>query len=221
MTMNQDKVFWDSEGDQWFSRNREAVTSITRPDPVMAIMRQYDLRPKSVLEIGASNGWRLSRIAGEFGSVCTAVEPSKKAIEDGKKRYKNITFKRGLAASLPVKSQYDLVILSFVLHWVARSELFKSMAEIERVVKPGGFIVIADFLPDQPAQVEYHHLKKGDAYTFKQHYSELFTSSCLFQLVSESVFDYASHGFSWVAESDQRCAVSLLSKTFNYQRRSL
>jgi SAM-dependent methyltransferase len=112
-----------------------------------------------------------------------AVEISADAIGDGRKRYPDIEFLSGLACDLPVETgrQLDLVIISFVLHWIDRSTLLRSVAEIDRVVRPLGHLVIADFLRAAPERVDYHHLPGADVWTYKQDYAEVFVASSLYE----------------------------------------
>jgi SAM-dependent methyltransferase len=168
-----------------------------------------------VLEIGASNGWRLARIAGLYGSKCAGVDPSPLAIADGKKRFKNISLTRGLASDIPLKKTFDLVIVNFVLHWVSRDVLLRSVAEIDRTVADGGNLIIGDFAPDRPAKVPYHHLPQGSAFTFKQKYDEIFTATQTYQVVSRAVFHHEDHELRTHIESQDRCAVTLLTKSIN------
>ena len=77
----QDEIFKKEEADRWFERNKEGL--VPKEDLIIKIIRDYRLLNKSskVLEVGASNGFRLAKIHGEFGSKVFAIEPSRKAIE--------------------------------------------------------------------------------------------------------------------------------------------
>jgi len=70
-----------------------------------------------IVELGCSNGWRLNNFYKKFNGVnCFGVDASIKAIENGKKRYPHITFFHGLLSQIPLEEEFDLVIVSFVLH---------------------------------------------------------------------------------------------------------
>src|SRR3989344_2198184 len=118
-------------------------------------IKKAKLRPKKVLEIGASNGWRLAAIRNLYKSKCLAVEPSLAAIQDGRKLYPKVAFRQGVVSALPVgnKEKFDLVIIHYVFHWVDRKNLLKSVAEIDRVLADGGYLIITDFLPNKPMKV--------------------------------------------------------------------
>src|SRR5262249_52790145 len=142
--MIQDEVFLISEGDRWLARNKAAISNPEQiiNDHVIRMMTMMNLAPQNVLEIGASNGWRLHEIALRFGCRVTAVEPSRDAIQDGQARFPSVQFLRGMASDLPLDAQarFDLVIVNFVFHWVDRSTLLRSVAEIDRVLPDGGFL---------------------------------------------------------------------------------
>src|SRR5215472_6136959 len=193
--MIQDEVFLQSEGDRWLARNRDAISNPERlvTDHVIGTMTMMNLAPQSVLEIGASNGWRLHEIARRFGCRVTAVEPSKQAIQDGQAQFPAVQYVRGTASELPfdMEAQFDLVIVNFVFHWVDRSTLLRSVAEIDRVLADGGFLVIGDFYPLLPQRVRYHHLPEQDVWTYKQNYGDIFLASNLYQMIAFSAFDHS------------------------------
>ncbi len=212
--MMQDRVFAAGEGDRWFARNRAALTDPDRVarDPVLRALELVALTPKDALEVGAANGYRLAELARRNGCRTTAVEISADAIRDGRARYPDIEFLPGLASDLPVAPdrQFDLVIVSFVLHWVDRSTLLPSVAEIDRVVRPLGHLVIADFLPAAPERVHYHHLPGAGVWTYKQDYAEIFLSTRLYE--RGAVLTFGADGWAVGVDPAHRCAVSVLRK---------
>ena len=166
MPNNQDKIFLDYEGDHWFERNQEGLSSFDiEMDLPFKLIKTHNLRPKNVLEIGASNGTRLAAIGEYYQSRLVAVEPSPKAIADGKNRFLGIEFVQGVASDIPVTGTFDLVIVNFVFHWVDRSTLLRSVCEIDQRVADGGFLIIGDFMPPKPNRVVYHHLPGEGVYT--------------------------------------------------------
>ena len=191
----QDKLFLQSEGNCWFNRNAKELSSKEKNslDHPINMIKAHNLKPKNVLEIGCSNGWRLGRIHDEFGSICVGIEPSENAINEGKKIFPDIEFRRGIAANLPVKEdeKFDLVIVNYVLHWISRESLMKSISEIDRIVKDGGHLIIGDFFPDSPARVPYHHLPEKDIYTFKLDYPKIFLSTATYAEVDKEIY---AHG---------------------------
>src|SRR5262249_31015268 len=167
-----------------------------------------------VLEIGASNGWRLHEIARRFACRVTAVEPSRDAIQDGQARFPSVQFLRGTASELPfdAEARFDLVIVNFVFHWVDRSTLLRSVAEIDRVSPDGGFLLIGDFYPSSPQRVRYHHLPDQDVWTYKQNYGDIFLSSNLYEMIAFYSFDHATHALRPDVPSANRAQLAFQHK---------
>lgn len=217
--MTQDQVFSTGEGDRWFLRNRSALADADRlvDDPVIRLLEITALMPERVLEIGASNGYRLHALHARMNCEVTAVEPSQEAIDDGRRKYPAVTFFSGLASDIPIdeNARFDLVIVNFVLHWVDRSTLLRSVAEIDRMVADGGYLLIGDFYPVRPERVAYHHLPGTDVATYKQSYADIFIASVLYEEVAALTFDHTNHQIRPDADGDNRIRVSLLRKSLH------
>lgn len=179
----QDTVFKVSEADAYFRRNRAAMATrdMSRDLPLFLI-DLYQLRPGTVFEVGASNGFRLDEIRKRFGTCCVGLEPSAEAIQDAKDRFPEIQMLQGTAADIPWHDPFDVVIANYVLHWVDRSTLLQSVAEIDRMVKDGGYLILGDFAPANRIRVPYHH--KEPLWTFKQDYGGLFVGTGLYHPVA-------------------------------------
>jgi len=194
--IDQDKIFLEKEGDKWFKRNKDAIGNNLENDPPLKMIELLNLKPLSVLEVGATNGYRLAELSHKIGrGTYVAIEPSSDAIEDGKKRFPEIEFRRGLMYDLPLKKgeKFDLVIINFGFHWVERKHLLSSVSEIDRATANGGHLIVCDFLPDTPTRVKYHHLPDKEVYTYKQDYAKIFLSAGLYNLVDQFIFDHDEH----------------------------
>lgn len=195
MSGRQGAIFAASEGDRWFARNRAALA---RFDPAadlpLRLLELYGVHPRRALEIGAANGYRLAALVERYGAHVVAVEPSFAAIRDGTAHFPAVTFVRGDAAAIPLGEPFDLVIAHFVLHWLDRSSLLRAVAEIDRLLVDGGFLVIGDFLPANLLRVLYHHRAEDDLYTYKQNYAAIFLASGLYHPVG-------------LLTADDRCAL--------------
>jgi len=206
----QDEIFTASEADQWFERNKHVLQRLDDGDIPLRLAELYKLAPRSVLEIGAANGYRVAEIARRTGARAVAIEPSPRAIEDGRTRFPNVEFHQGQARELPVEGTFDLVIVHFVLHWIDRRNLLRCVAEIDRVVADGGCLLIGDFHPWHPARNKYHHLPDADVMTYKQDYSQIFVATEQYQPVGM----LTGYGFQLDAAvpDDRRAGVTLLRK---------
>lgn len=216
--MNQERIFSRDEGDAWFKRNEHALT-VAHDDPskdwILKLLETYNITPRRILEIGCSNGWRLDMLRLRYGATCVGIEPSLEAIRDGRRRYPKIEFHRGIAAKLPVKETFDLVLTPFVLHWVAREHLFQSIAEIDRVLSPHGFLGIIDFAPDFPTRTPYHYLPREKVYTYKLDYAQIFSSTALYTSVARLTFDHDGHVYDGHADALRRGSCTLLRKSYS------
>jgi SAM-dependent methyltransferase len=209
----QDRVFSDSEGDRWFARNRRALNAFdASADLPLKLIRLYGLTPERVLEIGAANGFRLAAIHQCTGAEAVAVEPSAQAVLNGKASFPFITFIRGTASAVPLRESFDLVIVNFVFHWIDRQSLLRAVAEVDRLVRDGGYLLIGDFYPANQLQVRYHHLESEEVYTYKQNYAATFLASGLYHPVSFLTAHHATKVLQARVAENERIGTWLLRK---------
>jgi ubiquinone/menaquinone biosynthesis C-methylase UbiE len=176
----QDQIFKE-EGNEWFKRNKEAINNHPR-NRITDYVNQVGLKPKKILDIGCSNGYLLNALTKITGAEGHGIEPGKNAIKDGETEFPNLKFKEGFSHDLSEyqDNSFDLVVTSFILHWVDRSKLLQTVAEIDRVLSEKGHLIIQDFDPTYPCRTKYHHLPTEEVYTYKQQYWNIFTSSFLY-----------------------------------------
>ncbi len=227
--MTQDKVFLESEGDAWFSRNRNKLDQDGRIDwPAKLIVEIANgqreaayggRRPEpiqSVLELGCATGWRLETIRQRLGCRCVGVDASREAIEHGRRSYPDVEFHQGLLAEVPLIGSFDVVILQAVLHWVDRSSLAASIAEIDRLVRDGGYLSVGDFLPDFPQRRAYHHLPGQGVYTYKQDYAKIFEALGTYREIRRVTFDVNDARLPLApSDSDHRKSCTILHKSLH------
>lgn len=216
--MHQHDIFLNGEADAWFARNQHVLTPehLFEHDLVLRLVERVDLDAAShVLEVGAANGFRLAAIRDRYGSSAVAVDPSARALADGRKRFPEIRHVRGLAHELSEFPDqfFNLVIVNFVLHWVDRAMLLKTAAEMDRVLKDGGHLVVSDFYPDRPQRVAYHHLPGADTWTYKQNYAQLWLATNTYAEVAALTFHHGTHAVSEDIAPAHRAKVYLLRKS--------
>jgi SAM-dependent methyltransferase len=179
----QHDIFLGGEGDAWYRRNKTALAS-----PLNDLLTQYllasDLEGKKILDIGCGNGRRLARIGGErYG-----IDPSAEAIGS---IAPPIRAQVGVSHQLDYPDAFfDVVVVSFVFHWLDRSVIQTTVSEIDRVLKHGGALCIMDFYPDRPHARRYHHREDVELFTYKQDYSNLFLESGVYRLEAKRFFMY-------------------------------
>lgn len=188
--MSQDEVFFGGEGDAWFHRNQAALGKhVDWPSRMFDMLEnRNDIR--DVAELGCANGWRLDGLAKKVGGRLVGVDASKEAILDGQSRYPHLQLHHGTLANLPLEGAFDLVIVNFVFHWIDRATLATSLAEVDRVTRDEGFLILGDFLPDFPQRRLYHHRPEEKVYTYKQDYACLFRALGTYTEVARITFNH-------------------------------
>ena len=131
------------------------------------VARHYD-RTNSVLSVGNSRRWRLATVhavaakpgerildiaAGtgtssaalaKSGADVVAVDFSKGMIDVGRRKHPSISFVEADASKLPFAAgEFDAVTISFGLRNIEDPK--KALAEMYRVTKPGGRLVVCEF----------------------------------------------------------------------------
>lgn len=131
------------------------------------VARGYD-RTNAVLSVGNAALWRIATVkavaptAGErildiaagtgtssialakSGAEVIALDFSQGMVEEGRRRHPELQFVQGDAEKLPFgEAEFDAVTISFGLRNVQHPEV--ALAEMLRVLKPGGRLVICEF----------------------------------------------------------------------------
>lgn len=207
----QTEVFKESEADSWFLRNKDIFDKKT-DDLIVNTIIDLNIPFNDVLEVGCSNGYRLNILNNKKSGSFNGIDPSKKAIEDGKNNFKNINLEIGTAEKLPYKdNQFDLLIFGFCLYVCDREDLFEIASEANRVLKKGGHIIILDFDSPYPYANNYHHLDGLKSY--KMNYSEMFLWNPKYTLKHKHIL---SHDFTEdISKVDDRISLSIILKQNN------
>lgn len=213
MPVSQDAIFAAGEGDRWFRRNKDTLARFApTEDLALEVLELYSLSPRRALEVGAANGFRLAAIAARYQATVVAVDLSSEALRDGYRQFPQVRFVRGAIHALPLRDPFDLVIVNFVFHWVDRFHLLRAVAEVDRVLQAGGFLLIGDFYPTNQLKVRYHHLAASELYTYKQNYAATFLASGLYSPVCLLTGEHASRVLTGDTSEDTRVGVWLLRK---------
>ncbi len=196
--MDQEQVFLQSEGNQWFERNQSLLQSKEMHDDILVkIIRELELVNTNapVLEIGCSNGYRLDYLQQQYSAKCIGIEPSKEANDYAKKHYSNIEVKQATADDMPLEDNaFDLVIIGFCLCVCSPDKLFKIVSEVDRVLKDNGNLMVCDFFAPIPYQNDYAHTDSIAVH--KMNYSQLFLAHPFYHAMYNKVFNYQCENFS-------------------------
>jgi SAM-dependent methyltransferase len=182
---SQKDVFLESEGDAWYGRNLQYLHA-AGPDVVLTTLQQLQVAPKSVLEIGCANGYRVAQICEQFGAGGFGIEPSGRAVADGRGRYPSLSLEVGTADALPfADGQFDLVIFGFCLYLVDPRLHLRCVAEADRVLANGGLLMIYDFIEPIPYYNDYAH--RPGIRSYKMEFSRYFLASPAYRLLRRNM----------------------------------
>jgi ubiquinone/menaquinone biosynthesis C-methylase UbiE len=114
---------------------------------------------EQVLDVGCGTGTLAMEVAcrvGRAGRV-TGIDPGTEQVARARskvaRRNLPIDFQIGVIEQLPFPDQrFDVVLSTLMMHHVPASVKRQGLAEIARVLKPGGRLVIADFKRKQERQ---------------------------------------------------------------------
>lgn len=119
-----------------------------------------------VLDIGCSGGY-LARVLGSAvgpaGSV-TGVDPSASAIAYAQRRAPaNCTFAVGAAQDLGFPDgSFDVVTSTLAVHHIPEAQRPAAFAEMRRVTRPGGRLLVADFRPSGAHPFASHQMRHNN-----------------------------------------------------------
>lgn len=210
--MTRRSLFSSEDADGWFNRNMAHIDSIGISPITMAIvgaLEPFESKLDNILEIGCGSGARLNEVCKRNNSKGYGLDPSEKAIDYCRKNYPSIQFQVGYSNSLPYADEkFNLVILGFFLYLVDRSMYLRSIAEADRVLKPGGVMIVIDF--DSPLAYANEFAHNPELLAYKTNNSSVLLSSSLYSLVSKVPISGSSIGFS--ENVDGRASLQLLFK---------
>jgi len=117
-----------------------------------------------VLEIGCGTGTltlaakRSAGASGEATGIDIAPEMVAAAKRKADRRHAAVSFQLGSIDNIPFPdSRFDAVMCSFMIFHMPDEVRRKGFAEIRRVLKPGGHLLILDFAwPDRMGYQQYH-----------------------------------------------------------------
>jgi ubiquinone/menaquinone biosynthesis C-methylase UbiE len=114
-------------------------------------------RPLTILDLGSGTGRFTPALAGEFGGPVYGVEPSQKmrGIASQDARHPTVIYLPGSAESIPLRDNgCDAVLMFLSFHHVRDRPT--AAAEIARVLRPGGRLLIRSAFSDRAPEVSWH-----------------------------------------------------------------
>ena len=176
------------ESDKYFLRNKHDQESFTTDifhDHLMPLVS----KGMKILEVGCMNGYRLHDLTVKKGAECYGIDPSHLAIEDGKKLFPVIHLAEGPSHQLPyTDAEFDIVYMNFVLYCVPRHYVLRTLSEMDRVLKDGGQLIMADFFPDAPHRRPDKHAEGQFSYKFN--FWEPFIATNMYKEVARKTYGF-------------------------------
>jgi ubiquinone/menaquinone biosynthesis C-methylase UbiE len=117
------------------------------------LLDRLELRPgQRVLDVGSGTGRLASALADRVGpggsveGVDAGSEMVARAEKNNRRRRRPVTFTAARAQELPFPDEsFDAVTCTLALHHVAPDHRAAAVAEMRRVLRPGGQVLIAEF----------------------------------------------------------------------------
>lgn len=119
--------------------------------PIAAWLADRNQREVRALDVGCGTGRLLAALHGAWpGMRLTGIDLSRPYLDEARRlvgRTARVKLEEAAAESLPfAEASLDLAVSSFLLHELPKEIRAKAIAEMARVVKPGGLVVIVDSL---------------------------------------------------------------------------
>ena len=206
--MRQKEVFINKEGDQWFKRNLNNSRNFKDIHSFIPLIKDKD----KILEIGTSDGTKLDYLSRKIPSLNLSlfgIDPSYESINAGSHLYPNLNLKQGTSDQIEFDNQYfNVVILGFCLYLVDRELLFKTISEVDRTLKQGGYLVITDFETPFPIKRKYEHLE--GCFSYKNNYPNFFLGGGHYSLINKIHFSHSTDILN--PDFNERVSTSVLYK---------
>ena len=141
-TIRNDLTIYDAVAEQWWSDDIKWVRTLRAMVP--GRLRWFDRRVTwdgaAVLDLGCAGGFMAEAIA-DRGAAVTGIDPAADAVAAARAHAeatgRAITYDTGVGEALPYPdATFDIVVCVDVLEHV--SDLAQVLAEVARVLKPGG-----------------------------------------------------------------------------------
>ena len=114
-----------------------------RPALTRAVL---DGGPRTVADVGAGTGTLALALASRTRVIAVDGDPAALAIAKAKPGADRVDWREGLATALPLDdASVDRVVVSLVLHHLTDAAKADALAEMRRVLAPGGRLHVADW----------------------------------------------------------------------------
>ena len=206
--------FTETDGDNWYNRNKDAVNGTDLIDKIMAEnIERYVNNGTSIdiLEIGCSDGSRLNKLNGRVNANLFGIDISSRAIDEGKCKFKDISLTCNNFLDESYEGQkFDVVICGFFLYYVLKEDLSKVVFKIDSILKDNGHLVIIDFFSKSYMEKECFH--RENLFMHKMDHSKLFLTYPNYAHISRHTIADDMKSFN-VEGLGRRLTLDVLQKT--------
>lgn len=144
-----------------------------------------------ILDVGTGTGDFLAVLKDVFPHAeFTAVDPLDASLNEAATKFPEVCFQKMVAEKLEFDDEsFDVAAISMALHHL--SDIGAALAEMKRVVKPGGWIIVNELISDglndaQQVHKMLHHLRsKIDRMTGEVH-NETFTKAAVKEIIASA-----------------------------------
>jgi ubiquinone/menaquinone biosynthesis C-methylase UbiE len=156
---NQEKV-WNALAEQWYHFRQQPFHDVQQE-----LQNFARLKPGKILEIGCGNCRNLVFFY-RFGFKCYGIDFSSDMIKQAKvyckKFFLDIKLKKARAEKLPFpRNSFDYILDIATLHHLDKKEQEKSVKEMARVLKKGGFALVSVWKKPFGKEIKVNKNKKN------------------------------------------------------------
>ena len=186
--MKNIKLLKNKEVDRFYLRNINYLNYYSPDEKIINLIKNNNLKADKILEIGCANGHKLNEYSKLLKSKKNyGVDLSKKAILNGKKKYKNLKLLNISSLEIDkIKLNFDLVICGFFLYHLDRELIFKQFDLIYEKIVKNGFLIIFDF--DPLFKHSNRDFNTKNLMSYKMSYDNFLTESGLFEVIYKFKF---------------------------------
>jgi ubiquinone/menaquinone biosynthesis C-methylase UbiE len=147
------RTYLPAAGHDWFLPLYDPIVKLLGGDAARrTLLDQAVIRPSQrVLDIGCGTGTLLTLIKRLHPDVhVVGLDPDPRALARARRKAEraavSIQFDQGFSDELPYPEvSFDRVFSSFMFHHLQPDEKGRTLREVRRVLKPGGFLHLLDF----------------------------------------------------------------------------
>ena len=212
---SQSDIFKDSEGNAWYTRNKSKISlKSSNNDMIFQEIKHFhgNMRDKSYLEIGCSNGFRLSWVKNILGGEVCGVESGKLAVEEGRKQYLLSDGEMIHADASQFFSEnsrkFDVIVFGHCFYLIPPQQIPEIISGAIRAIKDGGLVIIFDF-DSTPQSTEYCHY--AGVVSYKADFAKYFTLFPFMKLIKKNIVQHKDLSIS-EGNPKEDCALSVIKK---------